>query len=202
VRQSQGFNPKPLMKNTGALPLGLESRREMLVIEFTSALTDPADMTVRLTDCLPEGMSVLAIEAVSSAKVPRVESVLYRLEQGKTVNSVTGSSAFEEGLVRLRNQLVPHGLHRDKPLDAQAEIIESWIDDGDLFLRLRANESGATVSPYAVFGLVLAVDPEDLRSESLVKVDFALAGAVSGSGVGDPARMTHASSPRRIDSND
>jgi hypothetical protein len=85
-----------------------------------------------------------------------------------------GTSAFEDGLVRLRNHLVPQGLHRDKPLDAAAEITESWIENGDLYLRLRAGESGSTVSPYAVFGLVLGVDPEDLRSESLVKVDFAL----------------------------
>jgi radical SAM-linked protein len=174
VRQSQGYNPKPLMKNTGALPLGLESRREMLVIEFTSALADPADTTARLTGCLPEGMSVLALEAVPTAKIPRVTSVLYRLEQSAAQRmehgNGGGSSAFEQGLERLRNHLVPQGLHRDKPLDAAAEITESRIapETGDLYLRLRAGESGSTVSPYAVFGLVLGVDPEDLRSESLV----------------------------------
>jgi radical SAM family uncharacterized protein/radical SAM-linked protein len=174
LRKSQGFNPKPQMKNTGALPLGLESRRELLVIEFTAPLTDLADTATRLTECLPEGMHILSIEPVTSGKVPIVRSVLYRLEQSRTENNLIDVSAFEQGLVRLRNHLVPQGLHRDKPLDAAAEIIESWIADGDLFLRLRCGESGSTVSPYAVFGLVLGVDPEDLRSESLVKEDFDL----------------------------
>jgi hypothetical protein len=159
------------------LPLGLESRREMFIVEFTQPLGD-VDSTARLlTECLPEGMDVLAIEPVASAKSPRIESVLYALENFS--ESLGGFSAVEAGLGRLRNRLVPAGLHRDKPLDAHEEVQEAWIDGDALYLRLRAHESGATVSPYAVFGLVLGVDPETLRGEALAKVDFALAGAGS-----------------------
>lgn len=189
LRQSQGFSPKPLMKNTGALPLGLDSRRELLVVEFTTAITDVNDTIARLTACLPEGMSILEIIPVARAKAPLVTSVLYRLEPGATLPP----AKLEAGFKRLKNGLVPEGLHRDKPLDVTAEILESWFTPGQgdgnadagvegrasgaagLWLRLRAGESGSTVSPYAVFGLVLDVDPEDLRGESLVKEDFAVA---------------------------
>src|SRR5690606_40901306 len=51
-RQSQGFNPKPLMKNTGALPLGLASQRELLVVEFTTAIANPDETVARLSACL------------------------------------------------------------------------------------------------------------------------------------------------------
>jgi hypothetical protein len=44
--------------------------------------------------------------------------------------------------------------------------------EGDLYLRLKARPSGATVSPYAAFGLLLGADPEDLRSEPVSKEDF------------------------------
>jgi radical SAM-linked protein len=175
VRQSQGFNPKPLMKNTGALPLGLESRREMLIVEFTRPLDiDLAVECARLSECLPEGMDVIGLEPATKVRVPHVDSVLYRMEKEFS----GGSSALEDGLGRLRNHLVPQGLHRDKPLDAAAEITEAWMEGGDLFLRLRAHESGATVSPYAVFALVLGMDPEAVRSEPLVKEDFAMDGSV------------------------
>ncbi len=191
LRQSQGFSPKPLMKNTGALPLGLDSRRELLVVEFTAPITDRDATRMRLSACLPEDMDVVSLEPVASAKAPRITSVLYRLEPGATLTQ----EALAAGLERLDNGLVPQGLHRDKPLDATAEIIEAWIQtpvdgntdgtekqggggratQGDLWLRLRAGESGSTVSPYAVFGLVLGVDPEDLRSESVVKEDYTIA---------------------------
>jgi hypothetical protein len=57
------------------------------------------------------------------------------------------------------------------------------LDQGDLFLRLRGHESGATVSPYAVFALVLGMDAEAMRSEPLVKEDYTLAGAESNPSV-------------------
>lgn len=191
VRMSSGYNPRPLIKNTGALPLGLESRRELLVVEFTRPFTgDAAAESTRLSGllsgCLPEGMDVLALEPAATAKVPRTQSVLYRLDG----NYSGGSSALEEGLGRLRNGLVPQGIHRDKPVDVQDEIAESRIEEGHLYLRLHAGPNGSTLSPYVVFALVLDVDPEELRSESLVKMDFTLAGA------GAAVRMTHASSPR------
>src|SRR5690606_7459950 len=87
LRKSQGFNPKPLMKNTGALPLGLESRRELLIVEFTVPVNDPASVAATLADCLPEGMTVLALEPVASARAPRIESVLYRLEQSRAMTT-------------------------------------------------------------------------------------------------------------------
>jgi radical SAM family uncharacterized protein/radical SAM-linked protein len=170
LRKSQGFNPKPLMKNTGALPLGLDSRRELLVVEFTAAIANAAETAARLSECLPEGMSIITLEPVTLARSPRITNVLYRLEQTATMTT----AHFEAGLERLNLGLVPAGLHRDKPLDAAAEIIESYLKDGDLYLRLRAGEGGSTVSPYAVFGLVLGADPEDLRSESLIKEDYTI----------------------------
>jgi hypothetical protein len=139
-------------------------------------------------------MDVLEIVPAASAKAPRVEHVLYALE-----NFSGGLEAIEGGLDRLRNRLVPAGLHRDKPLDAHDEILESWIEEGALCLRLRAHESGSTVSPYAVFGLVLGVDPEDLRSEALAKIDFAMAGNPVGNG---PVRPTLASASRKMDDNE
>src|SRR5690606_11874161 len=209
LRQSQGFNPKPLMKNTGALPLGHASQRELLVVEFTTAIANPDETVARLSACLPEGMSVASLEPMARAKAPLVTSVLYRLAH----SGIVTTEKLEAGLERLNNGLVPRGLHRDKPLDAAAEIIEAWIapapdeggsmnenkvgggkaraPGGHLWLRLRAGESGSTVSPYAVFGLVLGLDPEDLRSESLVKEDFAVAERPAPGPAFTPKREAH-----------
>src|SRR5690606_14205165 len=95
VRMSQGFNPKPLMRNTGALPLGLESRREMIILEFTRSLGDNlAEACLRLSECLPEGMDAVALEPTTSVRVPHIASVLYRLDSSYS----GGYPALEKGL--------------------------------------------------------------------------------------------------------
>jgi hypothetical protein len=160
-----------LIKNTGALPLGLASEREMLIVELNRALTgELSDWMARLSDCLPRGMEVADLESVATAKMPRVQSVLYKLGLGFS----GGESVLAAALERFQSGLTATGLHREKPLDLYAESLDSYMQAGELFLRLKAQPSGSTVSPYAAFGLLLGMDPEDLRSEPLGKEDFSL----------------------------
>jgi len=168
LRLSDGFNPKPRMKNTGALPLGLESNRELLVLELPKVLPGDLDAwCARLTACLPEGMEVMHLEP-SNPRLPRVENVLYRLSTGGTHTLKDLNTAAE----RYRAGTVPGGMHRDKPLNLYAEALEVLIDESGLKMRLRTLPSGSTVSPYAAFALLLGVEAEALRSEPLSKDDF------------------------------
>ncbi len=169
VRLSSGFNPRPLFKNTGALPLGLASLKEPLLVELKSALEGNFEMwCARLSACLPAGMEVFEMRPQTTAKTPRVENVLYKLERDFS----GGEDVFAAALDRYQAGTVASGMHRDKPLDLYVEALEVFAREGELFLRLKAQPSGSTISPYAAFGLLLGVDPESLRSEPMSKVDF------------------------------
>lgn len=171
LRFSDGFNPRPLIKNTGALPLGLASHRELLMVELGHLLKGGPELwCARLSACLPEGMDVIGLEPASSPRLPRVDSVLYRLPG--TFSG--GEPALTRALARFENGTVENGMHRDKTLDVNAETLEAFMRDGDLFVRLRTQPSGSSVNPYAVFGLMLQMDPEALRSEPLSKEDFGI----------------------------
>ncbi len=171
LRMSSGFNPRPQIKNTGALPLGLASHRELLIVELAKPLEgDSETLCARLSDCLPKGMEVVRFESAASPKVPRIEDVLYRLPQSPVIHP----ELLQKAMARFESGAVEHGMHRDKPLDFHAEALEVYLQEGDLYVRLRTQPSGSTISPYAAFGLLLEMDPELLRSEMLSKEDFAM----------------------------
>ena len=77
LNYSEGFNPRPVIKNTGALPLGLESRQELLVIEFRKPLAGtPEEQCARLTAVMPDGHgNRLRAARRSARRMPRVETV-------------------------------------------------------------------------------------------------------------------------------
>jgi hypothetical protein len=113
-------------------------------------------------------MEVIRLER-STPRLPRVESVLYRLAESGSITRKQIAEATE----RYRAGTVENGTHRDKPLNLYSEALEVLEDGRGLKMRLRTLPSGSTVSPYAAFALLLGVEPESLRSEPLSKEDFA-----------------------------
>ncbi|MBE0583572.1 MAG: DUF2344 domain-containing protein, partial [Desulfofustis sp.] len=67
---SQGFNPSPKISFGPALPVGTESLCEFLVLEHHGPLTDLGDLAQRLSDVLPPGLTVTAIQP-HAGKVPQ-----------------------------------------------------------------------------------------------------------------------------------
>ncbi len=171
MNYSDGFNPRPIIKNTGALPLGLESRRELVVIELREKLTGDMETHCRkLSNLLPDGMEVLSIEAVAKSKMPQVTSVVYR--SGKYPG---GESVLRVALERYQaGNWKSQVRSRDKDVDLAGEIDEVWIENGELCLRAKAHPSGATISPYLAMAALLETDPESLRSLPIYKDAFTL----------------------------
>ena len=183
LNYSDGFNRRPVIKNTGALPLGLESRKELLVIEMREQFTGDLDLHCqRLSAMLPEGMEVLSITEVSKSKMPHVSSVVYR------------SGAYPGGLKILEEALgrFQEGSYsrmqksRDKDIDLNDEIEEVWMENGELCIKAKTHSSGSSISPYLAFAGVLGIDSESLRSTPIYKDDFSIDGktyALSDTGI-------------------
>jgi radical SAM-linked protein len=177
LNYSEGFNPRPIIKNTGALPLGLESRKEMLVIEFRERLQGDRDEWCRkLSATLPLGMEVVSLIPVARARMPRMESVTFRLRafSGGIAALEAGAGRFADGsYARIT-------ANRGKEIDLGGEIEAVWMEAGELCLRAKAQPSGAVISPYLAYAALLGVDQNALRSESIAKADFELEAVLSG----------------------
>jgi radical SAM family uncharacterized protein/radical SAM-linked protein len=171
LNYSEGFNPRPVIKNTGALPLGLESRREMLVLEFRERLQGGrAEWCRKLSALLPVGMEVLSLEPVSRSRMPHVETITYRLGAYSG-----GPAALEAGARRFGEGSYSRILeNRGKQVDLGGEIEAVWMEDGELCVRVKAHPSGAAISPYLAYAGVLGAEPESLRCEPIAKADFTM----------------------------
>jgi radical SAM family uncharacterized protein/radical SAM-linked protein len=178
LAMSTGFNPRPLIRNTGALPLGLETRQELLVVELRrmSELSE-ADICRQLSEAMPEGMDVIGFAPVTSTRVPRVTSITYRTGDWTQVPAAMLTEprerAFEKAVERFQQGALRVSVDvRDRQVDL-AEWVESvWMDQGELWLRIKAHESGAGISPYLVYGFLLQVDGEALRSTPIAKNEY------------------------------
>lgn len=197
LAMSTGFNPRPLIRNTGALPLGLETRQELLVVELRrpaeGLLPDIADeqaeaaLCAALTEALPDGMEVIAFKPVSSVRLPRVTSITYR--SGDWQDALSAFPEFAsvgETFAAAVARFEAGALHREIPVRDRAILLSDWVEavwveQGELFVRIKAHESGAGISPYLVYGHLLQVDGESLRALPIAKETFstAMAGAAA-----------------------
>jgi len=171
LNYSDGFSPRPIIKNTGALPLGLESRKELLVIETRERLAgDLQALCARLSDVMPAGMEVVSIREVPKSRMPHVSDVTYR-----SGSYPGGASAIAEGLRRYETGTYKRMMkNREKDIDLADEIQAVWIEDGELCVRAKTHPSGSSISPYLAFAGLLDADPDVLRSTPIYKHDFTL----------------------------
>ncbi len=86
-------------------------------------------------------------------------------------------------------------LVRDKQVNLGEWVEAVWLDQGEMWARIKAHDSGAGISPYVVYGQLLNVDSERLRSAPLIKQGFAVEGDSIGMGL--PQRVELAESSNR-----
>ncbi len=171
LNYSDGFNPRPIIKNTGALPLGLESRKELLVIEMREIISgDLQEQCARLTSMLPDGMEILSLSEVTKSKMPYVSSIVYRSGTGsfEKVDLEKAAENFKAG----NYQKIQFS--REKEIDLSTEIESVWMENEELVMRAKTHESGSSISPYLAFAGILGTDMDTLRSTSIYKDDYTL----------------------------
>ena len=198
LNYSEGFNPRPVIKNTGALPLGLESRQELLVVEFRQPLAGDPGRAMRPPhggDARRDGNRLRAARQAQPHAAHRDRGVPQRAMPGGEPQAQAVLARYRSGDWRktLRS--------RDKDVDLTDTIMDLWSEDGELCLRARTQPSGATISPYLAFAGLLDEDPEAMRSRPIYKAAYtvaaadaipahrALAGSLPGSGGRPGGRM-------------
>jgi radical SAM family uncharacterized protein/radical SAM-linked protein len=168
LKYSKGFHPRPVIKNAGALPLGLESRCEILVMDFLIQLQKPKKLAEELSAILPEGIRILSLEPSRKGKFPRVETVSYKLFN-HPASLYKHTSLGELGTVTS---------FKGREYDLNQEILNIWQEDEDVCFTVRTNESGGGISPYLVYSYLLGCDEKAVRSLKVQKTDVVFAETV------------------------
>lgn len=93
VKYSEGFTPHPRITFGPALKLGVESREEIIDVEFTEGV-DGAALVERLNGALPEGISFTRAEMLGTGSTP-LSTLIKGFEYEVTLNG-----GFDAALVR------------------------------------------------------------------------------------------------------
>ena len=159
---SEGFNPRMRLSMGPALALGLESRSEVLDLETTAAL--PADAAARISDRLPPGIRVTAVEALAPGAPPLSKAI-----RGAAYSVVLGPSLH----ARARSVA-------DNGARALAPALRSLaVDPSGERLRFEVNldaSSGETATPRKVVEQLFALSPEEITALPITREATLLAG--------------------------
>lgn len=171
VNYSQGFNIRPVVKNLGALPLGMSSDCEFLHIEFTSQL--PGDATKwahELSIRLPEGMDVISIVPVGAGKLPKIKSTTFVISDDYLLTDeakyVYQQAENEKFAITIYN--------RDKSYQLSDILISSTFDHGEVKMVIESNESGAALSPYAIASALFKCPIDVVRTWGIHKLSVGI----------------------------
>jgi radical SAM-linked protein len=175
IAYSEGFSPRPRLHFGLALSVGHESDAEFLDIDLREDV-DVAELPLRLTPCLPDGVDVTAAAVVAGN-----EAALQAV-----VTSVTWSFALDcdaadarERLERLmaRDEVVlaVQRKGKDQQVDLRPMILDAAVhegggdgaDDGNVRLQVDLATSGRSVRPAE---LLAAFEPP-LRADRVCRLE-------------------------------
>ncbi|MFZ1954920.1 MAG: TIGR03960 family B12-binding radical SAM protein [Desulfobacterales bacterium] len=168
LKYSEGFHPQPKLSFQDALPVGMESLQELLLVTVTGETT-PDEIIRQLNVQLPDGLLVTDCRPLTS-KFVRPEPVVttYRLELDGDVFTDEKIASFlkkPEWIVSRTNR---KGKVRKIDLRLAVSGIER-ISPSELNLRLRSLH-GSMMRPGDVVDHLFAVPSEKLRHLRVTKI--------------------------------
>jgi radical SAM family uncharacterized protein/radical SAM-linked protein len=166
---SQGYNPKPRIKNLGALPVGLAVENEELIVEVERTPANIEGIEERLNQLLPDGLVVTFFQHVPGADLTRVPDLEYRLPLSQLTESVRQDLSNLLG-VHAAKELPLIEDHRGRTFDPNEEILAVTQTNDELRMRARCNDAGNTVSPFLLYSALLGLPTEDARTLEVIKV--------------------------------
>jgi len=161
---SQGFNPRPRIQLSTALPLGCTSEHELADIWLTEEIPC-SEILERLQHSAPPGTRILEVEraALNEPSLPnQIDAVSYiaKIEPGLTEEEL--SSTIHDLLLTKVLERERRGKTYDlRPLIHELEISSKGMEHPSIRMKLAAKE-GATGRPEEVL-LALDLDPSTAK---------------------------------------
>ena len=167
IKYSEGFSPKPRITNMGALPLGLETTCEILGVELLEKLDLSKTNLPRLLETLnkpfPSGMEITSIEPLQEklSKNPP-KSVVYSHKPASMPKNIM-ETFHNKTLPTITN-------HRGQEFDLNQHILGLEIHGDTMFIKVKCNDFGTTVSPYNIFAALTGSTDEESRRFLITKI--------------------------------
>jgi len=160
---SRGFNPKPRIRNAGALPVGMSSHGETLIVELESAPIREG-LEARITAALPAGLAAVSFTPAPNYDIPVPPTVRYALLDTEGVDPEVVADRFRQGLF----DDIDDG--RGRTLCTREETLGFEVVDGRMILEAKVNPSGNSISPFVLWAGAAGMTLEEMRKREIGKV--------------------------------
>lgn len=158
VRFSAGFNPHPVFSLPLPRPVGVGTEADRLVVELVEPLDSEA-LVRRLSDAMPEGITILGARALDSAESCRPTSVEYTVslsgqDREELTSRISRLLASPAVIVERKNK--KDGTLKRVDIHHYLETLSAT--ETGLMMRLRVSQEG-TVRPAEVCAALGITDP-------------------------------------------
>jgi radical SAM-linked protein len=162
---SQGFNPRPRLNLSPALPLGCTGECELADIWLEREL-DPATLVKDFQRVAPDGLQIFSVEMVDNRQ-PSLQTQVIAVEYMVNIDPAPPIEELSSSVQSVINAKTLPRNRRGKDYDLRP-LIESMeiecFEEGNFQLKMRlAARAGATGRPDEVL-LSLGVDPSQAQS--------------------------------------
>lgn len=168
IKFSEGFSPKPRITNTGALPLGLESLCEVISIELLEKLNlegdNKDDFIKKINNTFPSGLEIVSIEELQSKLSLNVPAFMDYCMYGEYPKNLPQKIIKKELPVVLN--------HRGQSINLNEHVLLITENENSLYVRVKCNEQGATISPYTIYSGLLNIEEQNARALNVAKIAF------------------------------
>jgi radical SAM-linked protein len=178
VAFTEGFNPRPKLSMGPALPLGCESKCEMVDIVLTASLA-PEELRDGLARTMPEGLNLLETDRVepTTPKLSRASSVYYMVELPCEITREEAESLVKE--FREKDSVLIERMRKGKPtaIDVRQLVCEAAVASaggdaaGWLSVEISISQKG-TCGPVEVARAVFGISPERAKRLKAVRTDI------------------------------
>jgi len=162
---SQGFNPRPQIQLAAALPLGCESRAEVLDIFLESdVLPEPDELLSQIKRTLPEGLMVYSIKAVDY-HAPALQTLRSTATYEVILGDDVSIRELQQRIDDLLAQLTILRRRRKKEYDLRPLIVHMEVHPGSplvLQMQLVSSQQEGTGRPDEVLE-ALGLDSLDAK---------------------------------------
>ncbi|MEJ2691216.1 MAG: TIGR03936 family radical SAM-associated protein, partial [Deltaproteobacteria bacterium] len=163
---SKGFNPTPKVSFGPALPMGIESMVEFLLVSLYRPIADPALFLRELNGQLPEGLSAIVIES-GRFKMPDATLSAYRVMLPVNIDAdkVAAFLGLEQALVTVVRK------NKEKKIDVRPLVNDLSITGADTAeLQLRTSVSTPGIKPQEFFAWLFELSEEQTFNMRIVKL--------------------------------
>ena len=181
VAFTEGFNPRPKLSMGPALPLGCESKCEMVDIVLGREVA-PEDLYERLIRTMPEGLDILETDQVTptTPKLSRASSVCYVIELPRDMARDEAESLVEEFM--RKDSVLIERMRKGKPttrdvrrLAREAAIIgANGVEAGWLSVEILISQKG-TCGPVDAARAIFGISPESAMLLKAVRTEIKFA---------------------------